>query len=140
MEPPKPPRRTTLQVLLVFGLGVAGIAALGAVNLAVRHARDPRARFASVEEFEQTLNSSGNHRWMTFTRLGRTYYEAKRLMPLWLVPSGSTCYVFNEDGRYEDWILDNGESNRWDTKWGQTGRTETTINQIRKDLAARKSK
>lgn len=134
----EPPRRASTQLLIAFASGVALLATFLGLDDVVENSREPRGRFASVDEFQFVMNGSGDYRWSRFAKLKRPYFEARRLMPLWTLPSGSTCYVFDERGEFVDWILDNGESNTWDSRWGQTGRTPATFEEIRAEIASRR--
>ena len=86
----------------------------------------------TIVDFRELMDSDGTHKYMTFNRGGKTYYEAQKRGPGW--PSGPACYVFDPEGKLLDWIPDNCESNEWDLKWGQTRRTTTSYEEIIKKL------
>ncbi|KAF0243880.1 MAG: hypothetical protein FD180_3005 [Planctomycetota bacterium] len=93
-----------------------------------------------MAEFERAMNGSGDHEWNTFRTFRGPMYEARRPMPIWTLPSGSTCYVFDERGQFVDWVLDNGENTTWDTNWGQTNRATAIYEQVIREIGERPRK
>ena len=118
--------------LCAFGL--LGFVAWISLSLGAHKLRTPPKSMATIEYFRRTLDKTQSHSYRTFKWRDREYFEARRLTPLWTLHSGSTCYVFDDSGRFLDWIWDNGESNTWDVNWGQTGRTPIEWAEIERRL------
>ena len=129
----KKTRDTLITILVLFLLlaGYVGLCDWQELKTA------PPDEVATIQDFRLRMDASHDCRYMIFTKDGKTYFEARKSMPLWTHPSGPSCYVFGDDGKLLDWISDNGESNKWDRKWGQTGRNPTTFDEIEKQLMER---
>ena len=83
----------------------------------------------TIQDLQQSF--ADGHKYVTFQKRGGTYFEAQKMQPLWTLPSGPTCYVFNSEGRLTDWIDDSGESSAWNRKWGHnTGRLPVSYEEI----------
>ena len=66
-----------------------------------------------------------------------TFYEARKPLPKWTLPSGKACYIFDDRGHFLDWTPDNGDDPRWNKKWGQTeGRRTISFDQITENIEA----
>jgi len=88
----------------------------------------------TITEFHNVMDSAGTYQYMTFRKDNVIYFEVRKLMPSWTLPSGPSCYVFDSSGKLVDWIPDNGESRDWDNKWGQTGRSATSFEEILEEV------
>lgn len=117
-------KKTITQILVLVFL-LVGLSA-GYIALCMHEISKtvPPVDLENIVQFRSKVDD-GTMTYWDFERDGKTYIEARTTLPDWTLPSGSVCYVFDDQGKFVDWISDNGESSAWNNKWGQTGRRKS---------------
>ncbi len=127
--------KKSLRILVSIGMLAVLIAGYAVLCNREMASTKPGDGVKTITEFHNVMDSARTYQYMTFRKDNVTYFEARKLMPSWTLPSGPSCYVFDPAGKLVDWIPDNGESREWDTKWGQTGRSETSFEEILEEVS-----
>ncbi|MBI5093144.1 MAG: hypothetical protein HZB26_11980 [Candidatus Hydrogenedentes bacterium] len=79
----------------------------------------------TLADFESRMGT--DYAYVVLEKDGQRYYEAKRRPPFGTAPSGYTCYLFDQEGKYVDWTWDNWDDVAWKERWGETERDERPI-------------
>ena len=127
----------------IFGvmLGASGLLLLslsvtfGVLAPIERGRLHPPQQMETVQDFSTRFAHECD--WRVVDIGERTFYEARKPLPKWTLPSGKACYIFDEKGHLLDWTQDNGDDPRWNKKWGQTeGRRIISFDQIIEKIEA----
>ena len=131
----KKTRKTLITLLVLFLLFVGYV---GLVEWE-RSKTELHDGVATIQDFRVLMDASRDCRYAVFTKDGKTYFEARKYMPLWTQRSGPSRYVFGNDGKLLDWISDIARKDKWNRRWGQANWTPTTFYEIEKQLTERRN-
>jgi hypothetical protein len=110
-------RKTTRDLLLLFGVVIALFAVYAAYNARVGMRLEPPATVTDMRSFLKVMPEPGRVYVHSIEDVECMIFEGPIPSSFLYTPSGPPAYVFDSSGKLVDWTTDRGDDPRFQATW-----------------------